>query len=107
MAHRNLTSTSLNDISDKPEKDQVSSRPSLFLGMSLERSWMLGKGLLCTLALETRGVSIFESCDWFLQSFSTNPCKQQVHLLQGLKQVTPCRWHLADPHEKGGKILWE
>lgn len=24
MAHRNLTSSSLNDISDKPEKDQVS-----------------------------------------------------------------------------------
>lgn len=50
MAHRNLTSTSLNDISDKPEKDQVSS--SLLSGMCLERSWMLGKGLLCTSALE-------------------------------------------------------
>lgn len=24
MTHRNLTSSSLNDISDKPEKDQVS-----------------------------------------------------------------------------------
>lgn len=54
MAHRNLTSTSLNDISDKPEKDQVSSRSSLLLGMCLERSCMLGKGLS-----PEKGVSIF------------------------------------------------
>jgi hypothetical protein len=31
MTHRNLTSSSLNDISDKPEKDQVS-RDFLSLG---------------------------------------------------------------------------
>lgn len=36
MAHRNLTSTSLNDISDKPEKDQVSSRSSLLSGFGEE-----------------------------------------------------------------------
>lgn len=59
MAHRNLTSTSLNDISDKPEKDQVSSRSSLLSGMCLERSWMLGKGLLCTLALKKKRSEYF------------------------------------------------
>ncbi|NXV51858.1 S4A4 protein, partial [Uria aalge] len=42
MAHRNLTSTSLNDISDKPEKDQVSFSLRLRLVMCTVRSWMLG-----------------------------------------------------------------
>lgn len=44
MTHRNLTSTSLNDISDKPEKDQVSFGFRLRLVMCMVRSWMLGKG---------------------------------------------------------------
>ena len=42
MAHRNLTSTSLNDISDKPEKDQVSFRFRRRLVMRTVRSWMAG-----------------------------------------------------------------
>lgn len=46
MTHRNLTSTSLNDISDKPEKDQVSSRFGLGLVMCTVRSWMVGKEAL-------------------------------------------------------------
>lgn len=46
MTHRNLTSTSLNDISDKPEKDQVSFRFRLRLVMCMVRSWMLGKEAL-------------------------------------------------------------
>ncbi|KAK2546137.1 Slc4a4 [Columba livia] len=40
MAHRNLTSTSLNDISDKPEKDQAR---AMF--------WSTSCGLLCVLIL--------------------------------------------------------
>lgn len=46
MAHRNLTSTSLNDISDKPEKDQVSCRFRPRLVVCVVRSWMLGEETL-------------------------------------------------------------
>lgn len=38
MTHRNLTSSSLNDISDKPEKDQVSKEFLPVLKTKIERA---------------------------------------------------------------------
>lgn len=109
MTHRNLTSTSLNDISDKPEKDQVSFRFRLHLVMCVVRSRVLGKETLYRKAeaeeeSEQGESSISESSDWILHLWSISPWNKEVKLLQGVKQVAPCMeavWHPADIHEKG------
>lgn len=108
MTHRNLTSTSLNDISDKPEKDQVSFRFRLHLVMCVVRSQVLGKETLYWKAeegeVEQGESSISESTDWILHLWSISPWNKEVKLLQSLKQVAPhteAVWHPADIHEKG------
>jgi len=78
MTHRNLTSSSLNDISDKPEKDQVSFRSSLRLVACMVRSWMLGKETLYHKTEageegEQGEQSISEPCGSILHFVSTSP----------------------------------